>query len=230
MRRLFGAKKDTGPPPTPEEAANRINKRGDTIDEKIRKCDAELLKYRDQIKRTRPGPAQEAAKARAMRVMRQKKMYLGQRDQLYNQSYNVEQVAFATEGLRDAKATMDAMKAANKELKGQMKTFKIEDVDKMGDDMSDLLFYSSEIQESLGRNYGIPDEVDEEDLMGELDALESDMGLELEDTPSYLQTEELPAHAEADLDLPTAPAPGRVPNQRLAEQSGLEVPPSPMRS
>jgi charged multivesicular body protein 5 len=54
----------------------QINKRGDTVDEKIRKLDAELVKYKEQIKRTRPGPAQEAVKARAMRLLKQKKMYV----------------------------------------------------------------------------------------------------------------------------------------------------------
>lgn len=54
----------------------QINKRGDTVDEKIKKLDAELVKYKEQIKRTRPGPAQEAVKARAMRLLKQKKMYV----------------------------------------------------------------------------------------------------------------------------------------------------------
>lgn len=45
------------------------------MDEKIKKLDAELLRYKEQIKRTRPGPAQEAIKARAMRILKQKKMY-----------------------------------------------------------------------------------------------------------------------------------------------------------
>lgn len=52
----------------------QINKRGDTIDEKIKKLDGELFRYREQIKKTRPGPAQEAIKARAMRILKQKKM------------------------------------------------------------------------------------------------------------------------------------------------------------
>lgn len=52
----------------------QINKRGDTVDEKIKKLDGELFRYREQIKKTRPGPAQEAIKARAMRILKQKKM------------------------------------------------------------------------------------------------------------------------------------------------------------
>lgn len=50
-------------------------KRGETVDEKIRKLDATLSRYREQIKRTRPGPAREAIKARAVRVLKQKRMY-----------------------------------------------------------------------------------------------------------------------------------------------------------
>ena len=44
------------------------------MEEKVKRLDAELCKYKDQIKRTRPGPALEAIKARAMRVLKQKKM------------------------------------------------------------------------------------------------------------------------------------------------------------
>lgn len=52
----------------------QINKRGDTVEEKIKKLDVELAKYKEQLKKTRPGPAQEAVKARAMRVLKQKRM------------------------------------------------------------------------------------------------------------------------------------------------------------
>ena len=48
--------------------------RGETVDEKIRKLDVELGKYRDQLRKARPGPAQEAVKRRAMLVLKQKRM------------------------------------------------------------------------------------------------------------------------------------------------------------
>ncbi|KAH0462875.1 hypothetical protein IEQ34_007457 [Dendrobium chrysotoxum] len=74
MRRVFGAKKKQEPPPTIQDATDRINKRGDTVDEKINKLDSELARYKEQIKKTRPGPAQEALKARAMRVLKQRRI------------------------------------------------------------------------------------------------------------------------------------------------------------
>ncbi|KAG6430295.1 hypothetical protein SASPL_108359 [Salvia splendens] len=50
----------------------QINKRGENVDEKIQKLDAELVRYKEQIKKTRPGTL-ETVKARAMRVLKQKR-------------------------------------------------------------------------------------------------------------------------------------------------------------
>nr|CAN79735.1 hypothetical protein VITISV_010013 [Vitis vinifera] len=101
---------------------------------------------------------------------------------------------------------MSALKSANKELKGMMKTVKIEDVDNLQDEMMDLMDISNEIQESLGRSYNVPDDIDEEELLGELDALEVDMGTEMDadGVPSYLQPDK-DHDVEAELNLPSAP-------------------------
>ncbi|KAG0464039.1 hypothetical protein HPP92_020108 [Vanilla planifolia] len=233
MKRVFGAKKNKEPPPTIQDATERINKRGDTVDEKIKKLDTELARYKEQIKKTRPGPAQEALKARAMRILKQRRMYEGQRDMLYNQTYNLDQVAFAAEGLKDAQQTMTALKTANKELKGMMKTVKIQDIDSMQDDMMELMDVSTEIQESLGRSYNVPDDIDEEELMGELDALEADMGTESESSvPSYLQPD-TEHDVEAELNLPAAPIghAGAVPSRLNAQaEDELGLPSVPRAS
>ncbi|XP_039024768.1 vacuolar protein sorting-associated protein 60.1-like isoform X1 [Hibiscus syriacus] len=168
MKRVFGVKKDNEPPPSIQDASDRINKRGDTVDEKLKKLDAELSRYKEQIKSTRPGPAQEALKARAMRVLKQKRMYEGQRDMLYNQTFNLDQVSFASEGLKDAQQTMSALKSANKELKGMMKTVKIQDIDNLQDEMMDMMDMSNEIQETLGRSYNVPDDIDEDESWANL--------------------------------------------------------------
>ncbi|GJV20176.1 vacuolar protein sorting-associated protein 60.2-like protein [Tanacetum coccineum] len=308
MKRVFGAKKDKQPPPSLNEASDRINKRGESVDEKIKRLDGELSKYKEQIKRTRPGPSQEAVKARAMRILKQKRicrkfrptgslrlsfvqiayyekeendsydgLYEGQRDMLYNQTFNLDQVAFASEGLKDAQQTvprsswffwasivhlkigfvvsdmwevvqsmqggvlwlevaaylheMSALKTANKELKGMMKTVKIQEIDNLQDDMLDLMDESNEIQESLGRSYNVPDDIDEEDLMGELDALEADMGFEMdgEGVPSYLQPDNEPDYEE--LNLPSAPSGHAVPARRVNNQvDELGLPPVPRAS
>ncbi|XP_042485745.1 vacuolar protein sorting-associated protein 60.2-like [Macadamia integrifolia] len=230
MKKIFGVKKDKEPPPSIQDASDKINKRGETVDEKVKRLDAELTRYREQIKKTRPGPAQEAVKARAMRVLKQRRMYEGQRDMLYNQTFNLDQVAFASEGLKDAQQTMTALKSANKELKGMMKTVKIQDIDNMQDEMMDLMDVSTEIQESLGRSYNVPDDIDEEELMGELDALEADMGMETDSdgVPSYLQPDK-ESDVESELNLPSAPSGHAVPpgrhNAEAEDELGLPAVP-----
>ena len=66
-------------------------------------------------------------------------------------------------------ATVDAMRVANKEIKKQYKGLDIDKIESIHYDMEDLIEQANEIQESLGRSYGVPDEVDEADLQaGEL--------------------------------------------------------------
>jgi len=120
-----------------------------------------------------------------MRVLKQKKMYEQQRDQMSNQVFNMEQTTWATQSLKDTVTTVEAMKSANKELKKAYKKVNIDQIETMQDDLSDLLDQASEVQEVLGRSYGVPNEVDESDLMAELDGLEAEMAEE--SAPSYLQ-------------------------------------------
>ncbi|WZZ43704.1 hypothetical protein YC2023_039963 [Brassica napus] len=79
-------------------AMSCINKRGESVEDKIKKLGVELCKYREHIQKTRSGPVQQALKARAMRLLKQKKMYEGQRDMLYNHTFNLDQVSFTAEG------------------------------------------------------------------------------------------------------------------------------------
>jgi charged multivesicular body protein 5 len=70
----------------------------------------------------------------------------------------------ATENLRNTMVTVDAMKTANKEIKRQYGKIDIDKIEAMHDDMTELLEQANEIQESLGRSYAVPDEIDEADL------------------------------------------------------------------
>ena len=63
--------------------------------------------------------AQGAIQERALRTLKQKRMYESQLSQLAQQTFNMESAALATENLRNTMATVDAMKVANKELKKQ---------------------------------------------------------------------------------------------------------------
>jgi charged multivesicular body protein 5 len=83
--------------------------------------------------------------------------------------------------------------------------------------------YSNEIQESLGRSYNVPDDIDEDDLLGELDALEADMGSEdvsADGVPSYLQADPEP-EPEPEMNLPSAPTGQAQPASALVDEYGF---------
>ncbi|KAK3829097.1 MAG: Snf7 family [Benniella sp.] len=195
MHRLFGTSRNT-PKPTLSDAIAATDQRVDAVEVKIRKLDAELIKYKDQMKRMRDGPAKNNVKAKAMRILKERKLYEGQRDQLQQQSFNMEQASFTTENLKNVMTTVDAMKTANQTMKQQYRKFNIDKIEQMQDEMEEIMEQANEIQETLGRSYSVPDDIDEEELDAELDAL----GDELydEEEPSYLEDEklDLPATAE----------------------------------
>lgn len=200
MRRLFGRAKEAPPAPTLDDAVSNLDKRGGGIDDKIKRLDEELRKHKEAIARARPGPAQEAAKQRALRILKQKKMYEAQRDQLFQQQFNIEQTSFTLQSMQDTKLQVQVMKAAAKDMKTQFKSkeLDINAIDKLTDDMADLMYYNNEIQEAMGRNYAVPDDLDEEELLGELDSLETELAMEKETAtpdalPSYMLEPDLPA-------------------------------------
>ena len=85
------------------------------------------------LSNTRPIPrcsaCQNAVQERAMRVLKQKRMYESQMAQLSQQSFNMESASLATDNLRNTMATVDAMKLANKEMKKQYGKIDIDQIE-----------------------------------------------------------------------------------------------------
>ncbi|KAK4056488.1 Vacuolar protein-sorting-associated protein 60 [Microbotryomycetes sp. JL221] len=213
MNRLFGAS-TSKPKPSLTDAIASTDQRIDSIEVKIRKLDAELTKYRDQMRKMRDGPGKSAVQQRALRVLKQKKMYEAQIGQLQQQTFNMEQASLTTDNLRNTMATVDAMKSANKELRKQYGKLDVDKIEQMHFEMEDLIESANEVQESMSRTYGIPDEVDEADLEAELDALQDDFFEEEESIPSYLKqddTNELPDFVDE------TPIVQEAPKERLGE-------------
>lgn len=183
MNRLFGRGKPKVAGPSIGECISNVDGRADVIEEKVKKLDAELRKYKDQMAKMREGPAKNSVKARAMRVLKQKKQYEGQVEGLRNQSFNMEQANFANQALKDTQSTVNAMKDGVTQMKKEFKKINIEEIEDIQDDMADMLEQSEEVQEALGRTYGVPD-IDEDELAAELDALGDELGID--DDTSYL--------------------------------------------
>ena len=107
----------------------QVDSRAESIDKKVARLDAELKKYKEQMSKMREGPAKNAVKQKALRVLKQKKQYESQVEGLRNQAFNMEQTNFATQSLKDTKTTVNAMKAGVKEMKKEFKNVNIEKIE-----------------------------------------------------------------------------------------------------
>ncbi|KAF7290999.1 Vacuolar protein sorting-associated protein 60 [Mycena chlorophos] len=183
MNRIFGTSASKKPQPSLQDAIASTDARIASIEVKIKKLDAELGRYKEQMAKLRSGPGKNAIQQRALRTLKQKKLYEGQLAQLAQQTFNMESAALTTENLRNTMATFDAMQVANKEMRKQYGKIDIDKIENMHYDMEELLEQSNEIQEIMGRSYAVPDELDEADLEAELDALQLE---EEEEGTSYL--------------------------------------------
>lgn len=140
----------------------------------------------------RDGPGKTAIKQKALKVLQRRKMYEGQRDQLQQQVWNMEQAGMMQDNLKNVMTTVDAMKTTTKALKSQYGKVDIDKIERMQDEMADLMEVGNEIQESISRSYDIPDDVDEAELDAELEALGEEVemeGLGAEGTPAFMVDE-----------------------------------------
>jgi len=183
MHRIFGTSASKKPKANLQDAITSTDTRMASIEVKVKKLDAELARYKEQMSKLRNGPGKNAIQQRALRTLKQKKMYESQMEQLMQQTFNMESAALATENLRNTMATVDAMQIANKEMRKQYGKIDIDKIENMHYDMEDLLEQANDIQSTLARSYAVPDELDEADLEAELEALELEAE---EEGPSYL--------------------------------------------
>lgn len=189
MNRLFGTGKKPVATPTLSDAAGKADARVENIEVKLRKLDADLSRFKDQISKMRDSPGKNSIKQRALHVLKQKKMYEQQRDQLMQQSFNLGQANFTIESLQETAKTVKIMKDAEKQMRKEYKKLDISSIENAQDEMADMMQDAAEIQEIMSRAYELPEDVDEADLEAELEALEAwdpSMNIDTTNEPSYL--------------------------------------------
>lgn len=195
MNRLFGTK-SAAPKPTLDGAITKVDDRISSFDVKLAALNSELSTYQAKLSKMRDGPGKNALRQKALKVLQRRKQYEAQRDQLSQQSWNMEQAGMMQDNLKNVMTTVDAMKTTTKELKKQYGKVDIDKIEQMQDEMADLMEVGNEIQDSISRAYDVPEEVDEADLDAELEALgEESMfetGMGENAVPSFLQDEVAP--------------------------------------
>ncbi|RDA95910.1 hypothetical protein CP533_5906 [Ophiocordyceps camponoti-saundersi (nom. inval.)] len=194
MNRIFGSKSTT-PKPTLTGAISNIDTRIASIDTKLKALNGELSAYQEKLSRMRDGPGKQAMKQKALKVLQRRKAYEAEKDKLEAQVWNMEQAQSMQDNLSNVMTQVDAIKTTNKELRRQYGKIDIDKIERMQDEMADLLDAGNDIQESLARSYDIPDDVDESELDAELEALGLEQELEQEmggQVPGFLQDEVVP--------------------------------------
>lgn len=71
-----------------------IDDRATTLDKKIKDLDIEIFKQTEIINKSRNVGAKNSAKQRALQLLKQKKTYESQRNQLMQHSFNMGQVCY----------------------------------------------------------------------------------------------------------------------------------------
>lgn len=210
-------------------AIPKVDARADGIDEKVRKLETELKKYKDQMSKMREGPAKNSVKQKALRVLKQKRQYETQLENLRNQSFNMEQANYTVSTLKDTQATVAAMKDSANVMKKEFKKINIDQIDDLQDEMADFMDQANEIQEALGQTYNTP-EIDEDELQAELDALGDEIALD--DDTSYLDdVVKAPAAPDAIPGADSVLAPGtKNKDGILVDEFGLPQIPSSVKT
>lgn len=192
MNRLFGSAQKA-PKPTLNTAITNLDSRISSFDVKIASLNAELGTYQSKMSKMRDGPGKNALKSKALKVLQRRKQYESQRDQLQSQVWNMEQAQTMQDNLAGVMTTVDAMKTTQKELKKQYGKVDLDKIERMQDEMADLMDVGNEINETLSRGYEVPEDVDEAELDAELELLGAEMemegGMEAGGVPDFMRDE-----------------------------------------
>lgn len=209
MHRFVGKAAPKTPAPTVADTTKALQSRQSTLDDKIKQLDKELFEYKIKIKNSK-GPAQAAIKQRAMAVLKRKKMLEKQREQSATQEFNLDQTTFAMESLQTTKQTLGTMKEASKQMKKELKTLNMDKIEDQIDDMAEHMEEFEELNEMMSRSWGVPLDVDEDDLDAELAGLDEELFEEEQESaalPDYLKAGETSLPKVPSANVPSAKAP-----------------------
>ncbi|KTW25982.1 hypothetical protein T552_03256 [Pneumocystis carinii B80] len=192
MNRLFGTHSNTFKPNI-NDVILSTEQQIQNIEKKIDKYTAELVKLRQKM-RNCSSVSLRVLKSQALTLLHQKKIYEQQKMNLQQQLLNMEQTALATDQIKNTAAVIAVMKSTSKTFQGQR--FKLSEIEKIQDNMEDMLDEVDQVNCLLARSYDL-NQVDETELEAEFEALE-ETELEIESgIPSYLEgIEELKENEE----------------------------------
>ena len=168
--RLFGKKKEQKM--NPEQVLRSMEGLRKTIDDISKRSQVLQNKahneMKDALQRKKQGD-----RSGALIALKRKKLYESEIGKLEGARMNLEQQLFAIEGASMNKNIFDSLKTGNSVLKQVHGDMKIEDVDKLKDEMEEQQDMLNELNEAISQPMGMLSTVDDDELMNELDELEA---------------------------------------------------------
>lgn len=177
-----------------------IQKLGETEELLLKKRDLLEKRIAQELERAKEFTKQKNKRA-ALASLKKKKLYETQLEQIENNILRVGEQQTMLENQRATVMTMGALQEAAQASKATMQEMKIENVDKVLDDINDQADQMRQITDAMSQPLGAAADIDESDLMEELEEMEAqEMDLSLLE-PAPVPTTKVPQTA-----LPSVPA------------------------
>ncbi|CAD7702079.1 unnamed protein product [Ostreobium quekettii] len=241
FRKMLGIKGGSSSKPPFEEtkktkaaAEKTINAIGDLNEneERLEKKRALLEKKMGEELQRAKEYSQQKKKSQALTALKKKKMYEAQLEQTNNLILRLNEQKLMLEGQSTTADVLKSMHTAATAAKQTMQELDINDVDDLVSKIQDQNDEMAQVQEALAQPTGMMNELDDDELLGELDGLEAELLDEELMAPAHVPAAQAPA-AEASTSeyaagLPAAPvgaaaAPAKATNQVEEELAALEA-------
>ncbi|CAL8466824.1 g6360 [Coccomyxa elongata] len=180
FKRIFGQGSGGGGGPGPKPSVTSTVRTVDAI-QKLGETEELLVKRRSLLEKK---IAQELEKAKeytkaqnkraALMALKKKKMYETQLEQCENNILRVNEQQMMLENQRTTVETVTALRDAAQASKSTMSEMKITDVDAVLDEINEQTDQMQQIQDAMAQPIGPAADMDEDELMGELENLESE--------------------------------------------------------
>ena len=186
MFNFFGKKKNAQPAQKPQfqpvdlnATSHGISNRKNDTQLKLDQVEKELKGALVEYRQARTPQQKSQAKAKAMRLLKKKKLYQAHVNNLENTQMAVESAAMDVDIMKDNMAIMQTMKSTVQMQKDMMHAMGgIDSMYDVMDDMAEIKEQQEEFNDEMQRNFDI--DVDDADLNDEIDELDYQMRMEMD--------------------------------------------------
>ena len=186
MFNFFGKKKNAQPAQKPQfqpvdlnATSHGISNRKNDTQLKLDQVEKELKGALVEYRQARTPQQKSQAKAKAMRLLKKKKLYQAHVNNLENTQMAVESAAMDVDIMKDNMAIMQTMKSTVQMQKDMMHAMGgIDSMYDVMDDMAEIKEQQEEFNDEMQRNFDI--DVDDADLNEEIDELDYQMRMEMD--------------------------------------------------